>query len=51
MHEYTKGDDMNGETGFMPIYKLNIETITLRELLLFQSIYVSRTETDIFNII
>ena len=42
--QYTKKNAKTGdETGFEDIYSIRIHTITLRELLLFQSLYVSNT--------
>ena len=39
------------ETSFERVYNIKISDITLRELILFQSIYLCKTETDIFKII
>lgn len=35
------------ETSYEPIYSIKIHQITLRELLLFQSLYVCKTQSDI----
>ena len=44
MQQYTKENSKFGdETEFECIYKVNLQTITLRELLLFQSLYVCKT--------
>ena len=39
------------ETAFWNLYKVNLHAITLRELLLFQSIYVCKTLTDVVDIV
>jgi hypothetical protein len=38
-------------TFYESIYKIKIHEVTLRELLIFQSFYVSNTPTDIVNLI
>lgn len=44
MQQYTTKDDKYGEeTNFETIYKIEIHEITLRELLLFASLYVAKT--------
>ena len=40
-------EDKTGETQFTNIYKIKVSEITLRELLLVQSIYTCRTATKI----
>ena len=50
--QYTKKNAKTGdETGFEDIYSIRIHTITLRELLLFQSLYVSNTLSDILQLV
>lgn len=39
------------ETGYQCIYRIKIHNITLRELLIFQSLYVSKTQSHIVNLI
>jgi len=39
------------ETGFDKIYNIKIWTITLRELLLMQSLYVCKTQSDIVDMV
>lgn len=43
--------DETGETFFEDIYKLNMKEMTLRELMLCQSIYSCRQQYDIINLI
>jgi len=52
MHEYSTEDATTGEeTHFESIYKIRLHDITLRELLLFQSLYVCRTQSDILELV
>ena len=52
VQQYTKSNNKTGdETGFDPIYKIRIHDITLRELLLFQSLYVCKTQSDILHLV
>lgn len=44
-------DDKTGETQFSNIYKIKVDEITLRELLLVQSIYTCRTATEISKLV
>lgn len=39
------------ETDYENIFKIRINDITLRELLLFQSLYVCATQTDILDLV
>lgn len=39
------------ETGFDRIYNIKIWEVTLRELLLFQSFYLTKTQTEIVNLV
>jgi hypothetical protein len=43
--------EKNNETIFKDLYKVKIHSITLRELMVLQSIYVCRTMTDIVNLV
>ena len=45
---YTK---TGNETAYDDVYKVRISDITLRELLLFQSLYVCSTQSDIFKLV
>lgn len=49
--EYTKTQSGSEETDFEMIYSIKIWEITLRELLLFQSLYVSKTQSDIVDLV
>lgn len=50
--EYTKGDLKQGEeAAFWRLYNVKVYEITLRELLLFQSLYVCKTLTQIVDIV
>lgn len=50
--EYIKGEGANGEeAGFWNLYNVKLHEITLRELLLFQSLYVCRTLSEIVDIV
>lgn len=50
--EYSREDQNTGEeTNFDKIYSIKIHEITLRELLLFKSLYVSRTQSDIVQLV
>lgn len=51
-HEWTKGNAETGtETKYYDIYKVKIHEITLRELLILQSIYLCKTQNDIENLV
>ena len=47
----TRNPKKDNETVFKDLYKVKIHSITLRELLLLQSIYVCNTQTDIVNLV
>ena len=49
--EYSKGQKGAEETDFQQIYNIKIWEITLRELLLFQSLYVCKTQADIVDLV
>ena len=51
--EYIKGDSQAGvdEASFWPLYKVKLHEITLRELMLFQSLYVCKTLSEIIDIV
>jgi len=50
--EYSlKSAETGEETQFDKIYSIKIHEITLRELLLFESLYVCRTQSDIVNLV
>jgi hypothetical protein len=51
--EYIKGDATTGvdEASFWPLYKVKLHQITLRELMLFQSLYVCKTLSEIIDIV
>ena len=50
--EYVKGTVKTGEeAGFWNLYNIKLHTITLRELLLFQSLYVCKTLSQIVSIV
>lgn len=51
--EYIKGDANTGveEASFWPLYKVKLHQITLRELMLFQSLYVCKTLSEIIDIV
>lgn len=51
--EYIKGDSTAGvdEASFWPLYKVKLHEITLRELMLFQSLYVCKTLSEIIDIV
>ena len=49
--EYTKGSEGSKETAFWQLYKLKLYEFTLRELLLIQSIYWTKTQKAIVDII
>lgn len=52
MQQFTKKNSKFGdETSFEVIYKIKIHEITLRELLLFQSLYVCSTQSDILRLV
>ena len=40
-----------GETNFDTIFRIKICEITLRELLLFQSLFVCKTQSDIVTLV
>jgi len=50
--EFSKQDATSGEeTNYENVYSIQLHDITLRELLLFQSIYVCKTQSDIVALI
>jgi len=50
--QYLKGDRENGEESeFWNLYNVRLHDITLRELLLFNSLYVCKTLSEIINIV
>jgi hypothetical protein len=50
--EYSRQDAQSGEeTNYENVYSIQLHDITLRELLLFQSIYVCKTQSDIVQLI
>ena len=50
--EYIKGDAQSGEeAAFWNLYNVKLHQITLRELLLFQSLYVCKTLSEIVDIV
>jgi hypothetical protein len=49
--EFTKQKAGSEETDFERIYNIKIWEITLRELLLFQSLYVCKTQSDIVGLV
>lgn len=50
--EYSlKSAETGEETQFDKIYSIKIHEITLRELLLFESLYVCKTQSDIVNLV
>ena len=50
--EYIKGDENTGEeAAFWNLYKIKLHEITLRELLLFSSLYVCKTLSEIVDIV
>ena len=50
--EYIKGDSNTGdEAQFWRLYNVKIHEVTLRELLLFQSLYVCKTLSEIVDIV
>lgn len=55
MQEYEKEVTVSGkktfQTDFTTLYNIKLEKITLRELLLFSSLYVSKTLTDLNDIV
>ena len=51
-HEFCKKPGQEDEeTSYEKIYSLKIHNITLRELLLFQSLYVCKTQSDIIRLV
>jgi len=44
-------EQSGGEAAFWNLYNVKLHTITLRELLLFQSLYVTRTLSDMVKIV
>ena len=51
-HQYTKHNKFEGDqTMFDSIYKVRVFDITLRELLLLQSIQLSMTQSDILGLV
>jgi hypothetical protein len=51
VQEYEKSKDGELQTDFMDIYKIKITLPTLRELLLFKSLYVTKTQSEILDLI
>ena len=52
IQQYSKQNSKTGdETAYDGIYKVRINDITLRELLLFQSLYVCSTQSDILKLV
>ena len=49
--EYTTENSSGEEAGFWGLYNVKINEITLRELLLFQSLYVCKTLSEIVDIV
>jgi hypothetical protein len=49
--EFTRSKAGSEETDFERIYNIKIWEITLRELLLFQSLYVCKTQSDIVELV
>lgn len=50
--EFQKNDKRQGEeTSYQKIFSIKIHEITLRELLLFKSLYVCTTQSDIVDIV
>ena len=49
--EFSKIKAGSEETDFERIYNIKIWEITLRELLLFQSLYVCKTQSDIVDLV
>lgn len=50
--QFDKQNSKTGvETGYEDVYKVQIHVITLRELLLFQSLYVCNTQSDILKLV
>ena len=50
--EFSKTDATSGEeTNYENVYSIQLHDITLRELLLFQSIYVCKTQSDIVALV
>jgi len=51
-NEYNKNTSIgDSETGYQCIYRVKINNMTLRELLILQSLYVSKTQSHIVNLI
>ena len=52
LQQFVKKNGKTGdETAYDDVYKVRISDITLRELLLFQSLYVCSTQSDIFKLV
>lgn len=49
--EFTRTSNNSDETDFEKIYNIKIWTITLRELMLMQSLYVCKTQSDIVDLV
>ena len=50
--EFEKIDKNNGEeTNYDLVYSIKLHSITLRELLLFKSLYVCKTQSEICQIV
>ena len=45
------GEEAENEVGFDRVYNIKIWGITLRELLLFQSLYLSKTLSDVVGLV
>ena len=45
------GEEAEKEVGFDRVYNIKIWGITLRELLLFQSLYLSKTLSDVVGLV
>ena len=52
MQEYVKqGDDDQSFTTFQRVYSIKVEPITLRQLLLFQSLFLCTTASNIVDLV
>ena len=49
--EYSKGDGSGEETLFQHLLSVKLSEVTLRELLLFNSLYVCKTLSEIIDIV
>lgn len=50
-HEWTKNSDTGKETKYYPIYKVKIHEVTLREILILQSLYLCKSQLEIENLV